>query len=82
MKKRDFTLATQFSFKTVLCARRYWKGLTLNELLFFWRHYTDRLPSVGQTCYLHYSGVTEQTSFFDYLVMSAEQSAYERAMDI
>lgn len=65
-----------YSRAHILAARRYWEGLTIQDLAFFWRHYT-----VGKGSFM-YGGIGADTSFWDYLVLSAEQSAFEKAYDL
>ncbi len=69
-------MANKFTNTEVLEARRYWSSLTEKELREFHRHYTD---GKGRGMY---SGVNADTSFNDYLVLSARQSAHEYAMDL
>lgn len=67
---------SHFSRAEILQARQYWGALTYADLIFYWRHYTT-----GTGAGL-YSNVKADTGFFDYLVHSAAQSAFERAHDI
>jgi hypothetical protein len=65
-----------YSIKEILAARNYWKELTPIDLVYFWRHYTK---GKGKGLF---SGVYENTSFFDYLVKSANQSWAEKHYDL
>lgn len=67
---------TQFSVFDIIGAREYWDGLTLENLLGYWQHYT-----IGKGAGM-YQAVKADTSFADYLVLSAQQSAFERQHDI
>lgn len=66
----------KFSDEEIAQAREYWRDLTDEDLLMFWKHYTTG-PGQGM-----YSQVGPDTPFEDYLVLSAYQSSYERAHDI
>lgn len=66
----------KYSRAQILEARRYWAGLSIQDLAFFWHHYTT-----GKGAFM-YNWHGKDASFWDYLVLSAEQSAYERAHDL
>ncbi len=68
--------ASRFTKVVVLAARKFWQDLTPSELVAFWRHYT-----VGKGAGT-FSRVKPETGFFDYLVYSARESAFEQAYDI
>lgn len=61
----------KFTDQQIERARNYWRNLSDAELQEFHRHYTT---GKGKGIY---SGVDENTSFDDYLVLSAMQSARE-----
>lgn len=69
-------IQTKFSISDILWARKYWADLTYKDLIEFWKHYTT---GTGKGMY---SQVNETTSFFDYLVLSASQSWYEKVNDL
>lgn len=62
---------TRFSTKQILTARAYWDGLTPADLAACWK--ADRDKQYGD-----FSGL----GFFDWLVKSARQSAFERDNDL
>lgn len=66
---------SKFSKTEILNARNYWRDLTYADLLMFWRHYTI---GGGRGSYV---GVSKNTAFLDYLVLSAAQSSWESAHD-
>ncbi len=65
-------MKTKFTIARVLQARLYWAELTYKDLFEFWKHYT---VGSGKGMYCE---VKPDTSFADYLVYSAEQSACEK----
>jgi hypothetical protein len=73
---KNMSAKTNYTVAEVAAARRYWSGLTYQDLLFFWRHYTTG-TGAGM-----YQSVYPDTSFLDYIVESAIQSEYERTHDI
>jgi hypothetical protein len=78
-RAKDLILAgrsSEFTPEEVENARQYWSDLTDEELLFYWRHYTT-----GQGRGL-YTSVHPDTPFEDYLVLSASESAWEKAHDV
>lgn len=68
--QHNFTLA-DFTW-----AREYWSGLSFAHLFLYWKHYTT---GKGAGSYMQ---VYADTSFCDYVVLSASQSHYERVNDI
>jgi hypothetical protein len=68
--------ASKFTKEVILAARKFWEGLTPLELVGFWRHYTTG-KGAGM-----YANVGPKTGFFDYLVLSARETAFEMAHDI
>jgi len=67
---------SRFSKAQILWARNFWRNLTLADLGFFWRHYTT-----GEGAGM-YGNVKSDTSFLDYLYLSACESQMEQALDI
>ena len=69
-------MKSRFTTSQILEARRYWKDLSYTDLFLYWKHYTTGKGSGS------YSSVDANTSFADYLVLSATESAFERAYDL
>lgn len=68
--------ASRFTKEVIRHARKFWEDLSPLELVMFWRHYTT-----GKGAGV-YSRVKADTGFFDYLVFSARESAFELAYDL
>jgi hypothetical protein len=71
----DHTMKSKYSRHRIIEARKYWQTFTYAELLEWWKHYTI---GDGRGMY----NVDENTSFADYIVISAEQGEYERTHNI
>lgn len=69
-------MKSKFTNLVILHARQYWADFTPLELAAWWRHYTI---GTGRGMY---SNVGPSTGFFDFLVLSARQSAHEKACDL
>ena len=68
--------SARFSWTDIRRAREYWNDLTDDDLVYYWGHYTTGAGS-GM-----YPAVKSDTSFNDYLVLSAAQTCYERQHDL
>lgn len=67
---------SRFTEAQIRAAFDYWKNLTPEDLLGFWKHYTTGAGAGG------YHSVGPETSFKDYMVESHWQSEYERIHDL
>lgn len=66
---------SKFTRAQIDAALKYCDGLTAEDHLMFWRHYTT---GTGARVY---ANVRPNESFNDYLVLSVMQSEAERSMD-
>jgi hypothetical protein len=69
-------MPSKYTRKQIVTARNFWSGLTLQELFYYWKHYTT---GAGRG---RYGSVSPTDSFGDYLVNSATESAFCQAHDI
>jgi hypothetical protein len=69
-------MKTKYTREQVMWAWRFREGLTPQEMLFYWKHYTKG-PGQGA-----FRQVGPDTSFADYLVESAAQIEFDRAHDL